>query len=255
MKRVAQIRVGFGGWVFPPWRGVLYPPGLPHAGELAYASRQVTAIEINGTFYRSQKPETFSRWYSETPENFIFSVKGPRFVTHRRDLASADSSIERFFQSGVLELGDKLGPILWQFAPFLRFDETAFGAFLASLPRELDGRVLQHVVEVRHSSFQVPAFAAILRHHRIALAFVDDENYPHFEDITAEFIYARLRRSSIDEPTGYSASALHDWTNRARDWTRKGLDVFIYFIDGAKVRAPAAAMALLARLANRVEGT
>jgi uncharacterized protein YecE (DUF72 family) len=249
MNRAAAIRVGIGGWVFPPWRGVLYPPGLPQARELAYASRQVSAIEINGTFYGSQKPESFRRWHDETPDDFVFSLKGPRFVTHRRDLAAAGPSVERFLASGVLELRAKLGPILWQFAPFLRFDEAGFGDFLALLPHEIDGRTLRHVVEVRHSSFVAPAFVALLQRHKVAVALVDDEKYPAIDAMTAGFVYARLRRSSLDEPTGYAPAALDAWACRARDWAKGGLDSFIYFIDGAKLRAPAAAAALLARLA------
>jgi uncharacterized protein YecE (DUF72 family) len=249
MTSAGVIRAGIGGWVFPPWRGVLYPPGLPQARELAYASRQLSAIEINGTFYGRQKPESFRRWREETPEDFVFSVKGPRFVTHRGELGTAGPSIERFFASGVLELGDKLGPILWQFAPFLRFDEAAFGDFLALLPAALDGRRLRHVVEVRHSSFAIPAFFELLRRQRVAVALVDDAKYPALDAITADFVYARLRRSSIDEEAGYPPQALADWAERARSWAKSGLDGFVYFIDGAKVRAPAAAAALLARLA------
>ena len=162
-----RIRVGIGGWVFPPWRGAFYPPGLPQARELAHASRQVTAIEINGTFYGSQKPASFRRWHDETPEDFVFSLKGPRFVTHRSDLASAGPSIHRFFTTGVLELGEKLGPILWQFAPRMTFDEAGFGAFLELLPQELDGRAIRHVVEVRHRSFAAPSFTELLRRHRL----------------------------------------------------------------------------------------
>src|SRR5271166_3610929 len=203
MSSAPRIRVGIGGWVFPPWRGVLYPTGLTQARELAYASRQVTAIEINGTFYGSQKPESFRRWHDETPEDFVFSLKGPRFVTHRRDLATAGPSIDRFLASGVLELRDKLGPIIWQFAPFLRFDETGFGEFLALLPQAIDGRALRHVVEVRHSSFVAPAFITLLQRHKIAVALVDDEKYPAIDAVTADFVYARLRRSSLDEPLGY----------------------------------------------------
>ena len=248
MTNEGRVRVGIGGWVFPPWRGVLYPAGLTQARELAYASRQVTAIEINGTFYGSQKPESFRRWHDETPDDFIFSLKGPRFVTHRRDLATAGPSIERFFDSGVLELRDKLGPILWQFAPFLRFDEAGFGDFLALLPREADGRPLRHLVEVRHASFAAPAFFALLQQHKVAVALVDDEKLPALTDITADFVYARLRRCSLDEPAGYSPEALDAWAGRARDWAKSGLDCFVYFINGAKVRAPAAAAALLSRL-------
>jgi uncharacterized protein YecE (DUF72 family) len=250
MSGGATTRVGIGGWVFPPWRGVLYPSGLPQARELSYASRQVTAIEINGTFYGSQKPESYRRWHDETPDDFVFSVKGPRFATHRRDLATAGPSIDRFLASGVLELRGKLGPILWQFAPFLRFDETGFDAFLALLPHEADGRALRHVVEVRHPSFDTPAFPELLRQHRVAVALVDDEKYPALDRVTAGFVYARLRRSVMGEPAGYPSQALDGWAKRARDWQAAGLDCFIYFIDGAKVRAPAAAAALLALLSS-----
>jgi uncharacterized protein YecE (DUF72 family) len=247
------IRVGIGGWVFPPWRGVLYPAGLAHARELGYASRQVTAIEINGTFYGSQKPESFRRWHDETPDDFMFSLKAPRFATHRRDLATAGPSIDRFLGSGVLELRDKLGPMLWQFAPFLRFDEAGFGDFLALLPHEIEGRTLRHVVEVRHPSFATPAFPALLQRYKVAVALVDDEKYPALDSITAGFVYARLRRSSIDEPDGYSPQALDEWGGRARDWASRGLDCFVYFIDGAKLRAPAAAAALLSRLTSQAD--
>lgn len=242
------IRVGIGGWVFPPWRGAFYPPGLTQARELSHASRQVTAIEINGTFYGSQKPASFRRWHDETPDDFVFSLKGPRFVTHRRDPATAGPSIERFLGSGVLELGAKLGPILWQFAPFLRFDEAAFAAFLALLPRTVDGRDLRHVVEVRHPSFAAPAFADLLRRCGVAVARVDDEKYPLLDDITADFVYARLRRCTLEEPTGYSSEALDAWARSARAWCAGGRDCFIYFINGAKVRAPAAARALIEHL-------
>ncbi len=248
MSGGAAIRVGIGGWVFPPWRGVLYPPGLPQARELSHASRQVTAIEINGTFYGSQKPASFRRWHDETPDDFVFSVKGPRFATHRRDLATAGPSIERFLASGVLELRARLGPILWQFAPFLRFDEAGFGAFLAMLPHEIDGRALRHVVEVRHASFTTPAFPELLRRHQVAVAFVDDEKYPALADITADFVYVRLRRSTMDEPAGYAPEALDAWAGRARDWCAAGRDCFVYFINGAKIRAPAAAQALIGRI-------
>jgi uncharacterized protein YecE (DUF72 family) len=248
MSRGGTIRVGIGGWVFPPWRGVLYPPGLTQARELSHASRQVTAIEINGTFYGSQKPASFRRWHDDTPDDFVFSLKGPRFVTHRRDLGTAGPSLDRFFAGGVLELGAKLGPILWQFAPFLRFDEAAFAAFLELLPGAIDGRTLRHVVEVRHSSFAVPAFSDLLRRRQVAVALVDDEKYPMLDDITADFVYARLRLCTLEEPTGYSPAALDAWAERGRDWCAGGRDCFIYFINGAKVRAPAAARALIERL-------
>jgi uncharacterized protein YecE (DUF72 family) len=250
MSPGGTIRVGIGGWVFAPWRGAFYPSGLVQARELAHASRQVTAIEINGTFYGAQKPASFRRWHDETPDDFVFSVKGPRFVTHRRDLATAGPSIDRFFAGGVLELGTKLGPIMWQFAPFMRFDEAAFAAFLALLPREIDGRALRHVVEVRHSSFVSAGFIELLRPHNIAVALVDDEKYPAITDITADFVYARLRRCAVDEPAGYSPSALDAWAARGREWHADGRDCLIFFINGAKIRAPAAAISLLARLAR-----
>jgi uncharacterized protein YecE (DUF72 family) len=250
MSGPGSVRVGIGGWVFPPWRGVLYPPGLPQARELSHASRQVTAIEINGTFYGSQKPASFRRWHDETPDDFVFSVKGPRFATHRRDLASAGPAIERFLASGVLELRHKLGPILWQFAPFMRFDEAGFGSFLALLPPEIDGRPLRHVVEVRHSSFSTPTFSSLLQRHGIAVALVDDDKYPAFTDVTGGLAYARLRRSTLDEPTGYPATSLDDWAARTQDWSSRGVDCFVYFINGAKVRAPAAAVALLSKLSR-----
>jgi uncharacterized protein YecE (DUF72 family) len=244
-----KIRVGIGGWVYPPWRGTFYPPGLPQKNELAHASRRVTAIEINGTFYGAQKPASFRRWHDETPEDFVFSVKGPRFATHRSDLATAGPSVERFFASGVLELREKLGPILWQFAPRMPFDEAGFASFLKLLPRSLDNRTIRHVVEVRHPSFASPSFTTLLRLHQIAVASVDDGHYPAFEDLPGDFVYARLRRCAETEPTGYPRDAIESWADRfTRQSAQSGRDCFVYFINGAKVRAPAAAQALLQRL-------
>jgi uncharacterized protein YecE (DUF72 family) len=247
MSRRPSIRVGIGGWVFPPWRGVFYPAGLPQARELAHASRQVTAIEINGTFYGSQKPASFRRWHDETPQDFVFSLKGPRFVTHRSDLATAGPSIERFFASGVLELHDKLGPVLWQFAPWMPFDEGGFGAFLELLPQHLENRAIRHVVEVRHRSFVSPSFTDLLRRHHVAAALVDDDKFPALDEATADFVYARLRRCAENEPAGYPAVVLDSWAERFRGQAAQH-DCFIYFINGAKIRAPAAAQALLQRL-------
>src|SRR4249920_2602285 len=189
-----MIRVGIGGWVYEPWRGVFYPKGLPHARELSPASRNVTSIEINGTFYGTQKPASFRRWADETPDDFVFSLKGPRYATHRRVLAEAASSIERFFASGVLELKSKLGPLLWQFAPTKSFDADDFAAFLALLPHRLDGRALRHAVEVRHESFLTPAFVELLRKHSVAVATVDSDKHPLIADVTSDFVYARLQR-------------------------------------------------------------
>ncbi len=260
-----MIRVGIGGWVFPPWRGTFYPKGLPQARELEYASRKVTSIEINATFYRTQKPESFRKWAGETPDDFVFSVKGPQFATNRRVLAEAGESVKRFFGSGVLELKSKLGPVLWQMAPTKRFDRDDFEKFLALLPRRLADRPIRHVVEVRHESFRDPSFIALLRAFSVAVAVVDSAKHPLIADVTSDFVYARLQRTSETVPTGYPPPALDAWANRARIWADGGApadlvaisgeaypkarrDVFIYMIAGAKVRAPAAAMALIERL-------
>ena len=263
---MARIRVGIGGWVFPPWRGVFYPPGLAQARELEHASRRVTAIEINGTFYGAQKPESFRRWHDQTPDDFVFSVKASRYATHRRELAGAGASVERFITGGVLELGPKLGPILWQFPPSTRFDVADFAAFLALLPAEAGGRALRHVVEIRHQSFADQRFIALLRRHRVAVALIDSDKHPLIADVTSDFVYARLRRSVASEPAGYPPAALDAWAERFRRWSAGGepgdlprhdpapppsqaRDCFVYFISGAKEHNPAAAEALIARVA------
>ena len=248
MKNSGRIRVGIGGWVFPPWRGTFYPAGLRQADELAHASRQVTAIEINGTFYRTQTPASFRKWHGEAPDDFAFSLKGPRFLTHRGELASAEPYMQRFFDSGFLELGPKLGPILWQFAPNLEFKAADFAAFLKLLPVELGGRAMRHVVEVRHPSFRTADFIELCHEHRVAVASVEDAKYPAFEELTADFAYLRLRRCSEEHDTGYPAEALDRWAERLQGWAAEGRDCFLYFINGAKVRAPAAAQALIERL-------
>jgi uncharacterized protein YecE (DUF72 family) len=248
MENTGTIRVGIGGWVFPPWRGAFYPAGLRQAEELAFASRHVTGIEINGTFYRIQTPASFKKWRDETPDDFMFSLKGPRFLTHRNELASAAPYIDRFLDSGLLDLKEKLGPILWQFAPSKQFDEADLSAFLDLLPAERDGRRLRHVIEARHRSFQCPEFIGLLRQHGAAVAMVDDTSHPAFADLTADFVYLRLRRCADDEPTGYPPYALDHWAERLRAWSDEGRDCFLYFINGAKIRAPAAAQALIERL-------
>jgi uncharacterized protein YecE (DUF72 family) len=248
MTRAPRIRVGIGGWVYPPWRGAFYPSGLRQTEELAFASRQVTAIEINGTFYRIQTPASFRRWHNDTPEGFMFSLKGPRFLTHRGELATAAPFMERFFASGLVDLGDKLGPILWQFAPTKEFDAADFAAFLDLLPREREGRPLRHVIEARHRSFQCPAFIELLRKHGAAVALVDDAHHPGLDELTADFVYLRLRRCVEEEAAGYKPDALDRWAERLRGWSAEGRDCFLYFINGAKIRAPAAAQALLRRL-------
>jgi uncharacterized protein YecE (DUF72 family) len=243
-----EIRIGIGGWVYEPWRGTFYPKGLRQADELAHASRQVTAIEINGTFYGAQKPESFRRWREQTPDGFVFSVKGPRYATHRKALSEAGPSIERFVLGGVRELGDKLGPILWQFMPSTRFERDDFAAFLDLLPGDL-----RHVVEVRHESFADDACFDLLRERGVAVAMVEDDARPMLEEATADFVYLRLRRAREAEPAGYPDAELDAWAARLKALAAKR-DVFAYVINGAKVRAPAAAMALLARLAGRSEG-
>jgi len=248
MSNQGKIRVGIGGWVFPPWRGTFYPKEVKQAGELAYASRHVTAIEINGTFYRLQTPKSYRNWHDATPDDFVFSLKGSRFITHRGDLSTAAPFMERFFDSGMIELGPKLGPILWQFAPSLQFDEANVAAFLEALPKRLGNRTLRHVLEVRNESFTHPAFARLMEKHEAAIAQVEDEKYPEFDAITADFVYTRLRRCSEDEPTGYSPQALTVIAQRFEAHAKAGHDCFVYFINGAKVRAPHAAMALIERL-------
>jgi uncharacterized protein YecE (DUF72 family) len=261
----SHVHVGIGGWTFAPWRGVFYPKGLPHAQELAYAASHLTSIEINGTFYRTQTPATFRKWASEVPDGFVFSVKAPRFATHRRELKDAGDSIAHFLNSGVLELGDRLGPLLWQFPPFKKFDAADFGGFLALLPNEFQGRALRHVVEVRHASFCVPEFVRLLRQFETAVVFSEHETYPAIPDVTADFLYLRLQKADDTIETGYEPAAIADWAARIGTWIdgstpadlpyvemekykTRPRDVFVYFIHEGKVRAPAAAMALIERL-------
>ena len=260
-----SIRVGIGGWTFEPWRNNFFPAGLPHSQELHFASRAVTAIEINGTYYSTMTPKSFARWHDETPEDFVFSLKANRFATNRRVLADAGESITRFVESGLSELGDKLGPIVWQFAPTKQFDAQDFEAFLALLPKAVDGRALRHVLDVRHPSFMVPAYLALARRYGCATVFADSDKYPSFADVTGDFVYARLMRSQAECATGYETEQLDRWADVARDWARgatpagaplvepaqdsgQARDVFVFFINGAKERAPAAAQALIARL-------
>lgn len=241
---MTEIRVGIGGWVFPPWRGAFYPAGLIQARELEYASNHVTSIEINGTFYGAQKPSSFRRWHDDTPEGFVFSVKGPRFATHRRELGEAGESLDRFFGGGVLELGDKLGPILWQFPATTQFDEARFAAFLELLPKSSDGRRIRHALEVKHESFAAPAFSALLKKHSVAAVLVDADGQPAIDPETADFVYLRLKRADAEVATGYTPAVLAAWRKRVTAWA-KSRDCFVYFISGGKIRNPAAAMEFL----------
>lgn len=262
MAERGEIRVGVGGWTFEPWRGVFYPQDLPQRRELEYMSARLPTIEINSTYYGSQKPETFRKWAAETPAGFTFTVKGSRFCTNRKVLAEAGESIGRFFDQGVLELGAKLGPVLWQFANTKKFDAADFGAFLDLLPRTLEGREIRHCVEVRHDSFRDPAFAALLRRHGIPVVFADHGVYPAFADVTGDFVYARLQTGSDKVKTVYSQAALKTWAARLTLWAEGGRpadlpcadpvhaapvkprEVFAFIIHEGKVRAPAGAAAL-----------
>ena len=206
-KNSGNIFIGIGGWTFEPWRGVFYPEKLTQAKELSYAASKLTSIEINGTYYGSQKPESFRKWAREVPDGFVFSLKGPRFATNRRVLAEAGNSVKRFYDSGVLELGDRLGPVLWQFAPTKKFDEADFGKFLELLPRKLEGRTLRHVVEVRHDSFCVPEFIALLRKFETPVVFAEHGKYPAIADVVSDFVYARLQKGNDELKTCYPPKA------------------------------------------------
>ncbi|WP_374545003.1 DUF72 domain-containing protein [Rhodoblastus sp.] len=264
-EKSGKIRIGIGGWTYEPWRGSFYPDKLPQKRELEYASRHLTSIEINGTYYGSQKPESFAKWRAETPDDFVFSLKAPRFATNRRVLAEAGETIERFFASGVTELGDKLGPINWQFMATKKFDPDDFGAFLKLLPKSLEGRALRHVVEVRHDSFRSPDFIALARAHDVATVIAADSDFPQIADPTASFVYARIMGAQEGEGLGYPAKALDHWAQTAKAWAAgqapAGLDyvgaapasgpprdVFLYVISGYKAHNPAAAMALIERV-------
>ena len=241
------IRVGIGGWDYDPWRGTFYPPGLAKTKQLAFAAERLTAIEVNATYYSSQKPATFAKWGEAVPDGFKFSLKASRFCTNRKLLADGAESIQRFLGQGITELGDRLGPILWQFMATKKFDPDDFAAFLKLLPAKQDGVPLRHALEVRHDSFCDPAFHALAKSANAAIVFADSEEFPEIDEPTADFAYARLQRSAEDCPTGYDGKSLDHWAARAKEWSKRG-DTYVYFISGAKVRNPAAASALIDRL-------
>ncbi len=242
-----NIRVGMGGWSYEPWRGTFYPEGLPQSKEFDFAVNHVTAIEINATFYGRQKPASFAKWAAGAPPGFKFAVKASRYSVTRPKLADAGEGITQFLAQGLTELGDKLGPILWQLAGTRRFDADDIAGFLPLLPPTLGGLQLQHVIEPRHESFDDPAFVALAKAHNVAIVFADDDIYPCIDADTADFRYARLQRTVIEQPTGYDDAALDKWAKQARAWATRG-DAYLFFISGAKVRDPAAAQAVIARL-------
>lgn len=264
-----NIRIGVGGWTYEPWRSRFYPDDLVQKRELGFASRRLASIEINATYYGSQKPESFAKWHDETPDDFVFSLKAPRFATNRKVLAEAGASIERFLSGGLLELKDKLGPINWQFMPTKKFDPVDFEAFLNLLPASYEGRALRHAIEVRHDSFCCLEFTQMLQDRGMAAVVSGDSEFPQIADPTAPFVYARIMGTLEAHPFGYSDPALDLWAERARSWAGGGRpdgleyvdaqdaisgssatprDVFLYVISGYKAANPQAAMALIERL-------
>lgn len=259
------IRIGIGGWTYEPWRGTFFPPKWPVKRELEYAAGKLTAIEVNGTYYSGFKPATFANWARAVPDEFVFTLKASRFCTNRKILAEAGESVARFVSQGIVELGDRLGPILWQFMATKKFDADDFGAFLKLLPASHEGVRLRHAVQVRHESFADPAFVQMCRAAGVAIVYADSTDHPSIADITADFMYVRLESGVEDEPGGYSPAGLDRWAAAAREWAAgsapDGLpyvdaatppetprDAFIFFINGAKVRAPAGAVALIQRV-------
>ena len=261
-NRAGRIRAGMGGWTFEPWEGSFYPADLPKKKQLEYAARQVATIEVNGTYYSGFKPEAFARWAAETPDDFVFAIKGNRFVTNRKLLASAGESMAKFFGQGLEELGPKLGPIVWQFAPTKKFEPEDFEGFLKLLPEKHAGLKLRHVLEVRHASFADPDFVALARSYGMAICYAHHFDYPEIADVTADFVYARLQKGQDDVPTAYPPAELDAWARRLRTWAEGGLpddlpladptatvieaprDVFVFIIHEGKIRAPQGAIAL-----------
>jgi uncharacterized protein YecE (DUF72 family) len=266
MAMAGAIRIGIGGWTFEPWRGVFYPKDLKQKDELAYASRHLSAIEINGTYYSTFKPDSWKKWRDETPEGFVFTVKGSRFTTNRRELAGAAESVERFCNQGMAELGERLGPIFWQLPHTKKFDAADLDAFFTLLPKSLDGRPLRHALEPRHDSFCTPEYPALLRKHGVANVYAKHGKYPEIADVTADFVYARLQTGEDTVETAYPPAELDAWAAHMQTWAGGGAaeglpsvdpghalaktprDVFAFIIHEGKVRAPAGAMALIERV-------
>ncbi|MCP8893376.1 DUF72 domain-containing protein [Shinella daejeonensis] len=267
MSTSGTIRTGIGGWTFAPWEGTFYPDKLPKTRQLQFAGQELATIEINGTYYGSQKPETFAKWAADVPDGFVFSLKASRFTTNRKILSQSSESIEKFLGQGLTELGDRLGPILWQFAPTKAFDPEDFEGFLKLLPKSRDGLPLRHALEVRHDSFKVPEFAALARKCGAAIVYAHHPAYPEIADVTADFVYARLQQGSDEIETCYAPAALDAWAGRLEDWAKGGepadlpridpgtrparqpRDVFAFFITSGKVNAPNGARALQRKVA------
>jgi uncharacterized protein YecE (DUF72 family) len=271
-------RIGISGWNYPPWRGEFYPRGLPHRGELGYVAAHLATVEINGSFYSLQRPTSYQKWYEQTPAEFVFSVKGPRFITHMKKLADVATPLANFFASGVLGLRHKLGPVLWQLPPTLGFDADRLANFFALLPRSTaeaswlarrhdermkdralldsdEDRPIRHALEVRHRTFVTPAFLDLLRDHDIAIVVADTAGrWPRILEATAPFVYVRLHGDVELYTSGYTPTALDEWAGRVREWTGRGLDTYVYFDNDVKVRAPFDAMALADRLAPEGAG-
>jgi uncharacterized protein YecE (DUF72 family) len=268
----ADVRVGISGWTYPPWRGVFYPKGLPHRAELSYAASVLSTIEINGSFYSLQRPTSYRSWHDQTPDDFVFSVKGGRFITHMKRLAEPEVTLANFFASGLLALRAKLGPILWQLPPNFRFDPQRLAAFFAHLPRssgeaawlarhhderltdraltDTDAdRPMRHALEVRHDSFKTAAFTDLLREHHVAVVVADTAGkWPLIREVTADFAYVRLHGDKELYTSGYSDQALDSWAGYIGTWAGSGHDVYTYFDNDVKVRAPFDAQALARRL-------
>ena len=245
---MGEVRIGIGGWTYAPWRGVFYPDKLPQSKELEYASRALTAIEINATFYGRQNPKSWQKWADTAPDGFQFAVKGSRYCVMKPKLAEAVEGLSGFFAQGFAALGAKLGPILWQFASRRKFDRDDIAGFIDLLPEKLDGITLRHAIEPRNESFRDEKFFELCRSRNIAIVLEDSDEYPTIEADTADFAYARLQRMREEIPTGYDEDALNGFAQRAEGWSKGGRDAYVFMINGAKVRAPAAAAALRHRL-------
>lgn len=243
-----SVRIGIGGWTFPPWRSSFYPHKLAQSRELEFAASRFRTLEINATFYGRQSPKSWERWAATIPDDFQFAIKGSRFCVTRTKLAEAGEGIGNFFDQGMAALGDKLGPILWMFAARRQFDRHDIAAFIDLLPEKLGGLPLRHAIEPHHDSFRDQRFIDLCKARNIAVVFGDADEVPCIDEATADFAYARLKRMREDVPTGYDGAALDGFARRVRNWSESGRDSYIFMINGAKVRAPAAALSLSERL-------